>query len=70
MPDLSPVYNQEAVVAFLIDMDAYREILAVMLLQVQLQLMADGMRVDVGFYVGIPFAEHQQHRLVYIVIYQ
>ena len=45
-------------------------ILAVVFLHVQLQLVADGLRVDVGFYAGIPFAEHQQHRLVHVVVYQ
>ena len=64
------VDNQEAVVALLVGVDAYRGILAVVLLHVQLQLVADGLRVDVGFHAGIPFAEHQQHRLVHVVVYQ
>ena len=51
-------------------MDAYLGILAVMLLKVKTELSADGLRIDVGFYVGIPFAEHQQHGLVDIVVYQ
>ena len=36
--DIRPVDNQEAVMAFLVGMDAYRGILAVVLLHVQLQL--------------------------------
>ena len=68
--DVRPVDNQEAVVALFVGMDAYRGILAVVLLYVQLQLVADGLRVDVGFHTGIPFAEHQQHRFVHIVVYQ
>ena len=70
VPDLLAVDNQKAVVAFPAGMDAYRGILAVMLLQVQLQLMADRLCVDVGFHTGIPFAEHQQHGLVDVVVYQ
>ena len=38
--------------------------------EVQLQLVADSLRVDVGFHTGIAFAEHQQHRFVHIVVYQ
>ena len=53
MPDVRPVDNQEAVMALLVDMDAYRRILAAVLLQVQLQLAADGLCVDVGFHAGI-----------------
>lgn len=68
--DVRSVDNQEAVVAFLVSVDAYRGILAVVLLYVQLQLAADGLRIDVGFHVGIPLAEHQQHGLVYVVVYQ
>ena len=45
-------------------------ILAVMLLQVKLQLAADSLSTDVGYYAGITLAEHQQHRLVDIVVYQ
>lgn len=54
----------------LVGMDVYRRILAVMLLQVQLQLVADGLRIDVGFHAGIPLAEHQQYRLIHVVVYQ
>ena len=55
MPDLLGVNNYETVVAFPVDMDAYLGILAVMLLKVKTELSADGLRIDVGFYVGIPF---------------
>ena len=68
--DIRPVDNQEAVMAFLVGMDAYRGILAVVLLHVQLQLRADGLCVDIGFHAGIALAEHQQHRLVHIIVYQ
>ena len=57
MIDVRAVNYQEAVVALLVDVDAYRGILAVVLLHVQLQLVADGLRVDVGFHAGIPLAE-------------
>jgi len=70
MPDVRPVDNQEAVMALLVSMDVYRGILAVVFLQVQLQLVADGLRVDVGINAGIPLAEHQQHGFVDIVVYQ
>ena len=70
MVDIRPVDNQEAVVALLVGMYRYRGILAVMLLQVQLQPGADGLRVDVGRYAGVPLAEHQQHRFVHVVVYQ
>ena len=53
MPDVRPVDYQEAVVAFLADMHLNRRVLAVVLLQVQLQLVADSLRVDVGFHAGI-----------------
>ena len=68
--DFCPVDYQEAVMAFLVSMNAYRGILAVVFLQIQLQLVADGLRVDLGFHAGIPLAEHQQHRLVHVVVYQ
>ena len=70
MPDIRSVYNQEAVVTFLADMHLNQRVLAVVLLQVELQLAADRLRVDVGFHTGIAFAEHQQHRFVHIVVYQ
>ena len=70
MIDVRPVDNQEAVVALLVGVDAYRGILAVVFLQVQLQLVADGLRVDVGLHADIALAEHQQHRLVHVVVYQ
>ena len=70
MPDLLRVDNQETVVAFPAGIDVYRGILAVMLLQVKLQLAADSLSIDVGYYAGITLAEHQQHRLVDIVVYQ
>ena len=38
MPDVRPVDYQEAVVAFLVGVDAYRRVLAVVFLHVQLQL--------------------------------
>ena len=69
MPDLRPVDYQEAVVTFLAGMNAYWWILAVMLLQVQLQPAAGSMHVDVGLHVRIPFAEYQQHGFVDIVDY-
>ena len=53
VPDVRPVDYQEAVMALLVNMDAYRGILAVVLLQVDLQLAADSLRVDVGFHTGI-----------------
>ena len=56
--------------ALLVGVDAYRGILAVVLLHVQLQLVADDLRVDVGLHAGIALAEHQEHRLVHIVVYQ
>ena len=70
VPDLRPVYNQKTVVAFPAGMDVYLGILAVMLLKVKTELSADGLRINIGFYAGIPLAEHQQHGLVDIVVYQ
>ena len=70
VPDFRPVDNQEAVMAFLAGVHLYRRILAVVLLQVQLQLAADLLRVDVGLHADIALAEHQQHRLIYIVVNQ
>ena len=70
MIDVRPVDNQEAVMALLVGMDAYRGILAVVLLQIQLQLVADSLRVYVGLHADIALAEHQQHRLVHIGVYQ
>ena len=67
---IRPIDNQKAVVTLLVGVDSYRGILAVVLLHVQLQLVADGLRVDVGFHAGIPLAEHQQHRLVHVIVYQ
>lgn len=64
------VYNQEAVVTFLVGMGVYRRALAVVLLQIQLQLVADGLRVNVSFHTSLPFAEHQQHRFIHVVVYQ
>ena len=70
MPDVRPVDNQEAVVALLADMHLNRGILAIVLLQVQLQLAADSLRVDVSLHADIAFAEHQQHGLVDVVVNQ
>ena len=70
MPDLRPVYNQKTVVTFLAGMDAYLGILAVMLLKVKTELSADGLRINIGFYSSSTLAEHQQHGLVDIVVYQ
>ena len=33
-------------------------------------MRADGLCVDIGFHAGIALAEHQQHRLVHIIVYQ
>ena len=56
MIDFRSVDNQETVVAFLIGMYVYRRILAVMFLQVQLQLATKCLRVYVGFHADIPLA--------------
>ena len=65
MVDVRPVNNQEAVVALLVGMYRYRGILAVMLLQVQLQLVADGLRVDIGRYAGVPLAALRYGHLLF-----
>ena len=51
MIDFRPVDNQEAVVALLVGVDAYRGILAVVLLHIQLQLVADGLCVYAGIWI-------------------
>ena len=70
MVNVRSIDNQEAVVALLVGMDAYWGILAIVLLHVQLQLLADGLRIDVGFHAGVPLAEHQQHRFVHVIVNQ
>ena len=56
MVDFRVIYYQKTVVALLISVYFYRGILRIVFLQIQFQLVADGLRMDIGCYAGFPLA--------------
>ena len=61
MVDFCAVDNQESVVAFLVYMHFYRRVLTVVALQIQAELLAYPLRVDVGPDPLVTLAEHKQY---------
>ena len=64
------IYYQETIVALLVGLHLYRRVLAVVLLNIQFQLMADGMCINHCNHTFITLAQHQQYGIVHIIIYQ
>ena len=58
---------QETIVALLVGLHLYRRVLAV---NIQFQLMADGMCINRCNHTFITLAQHQQYGIVHIIIYQ
>ena len=62
------VYYQETIVALLIGFHLYSWVLAIVLLNIQFQLMADSMCIDGCCHSSITFTQHQQYRIIHIIV--
>ena len=64
----SIVHNQETVMRELTCPDIDGRVLVVMSVKVEPELRSDALRVDGGRYSRLPFAQHEQHVLINIVV--
>ena len=64
------VHNQEPVMAELACPHIDGRILAVELVKVEPKLRSDALRVDRSRYSRLPFAQHEQHALINVVVYE
>lgn len=70
MIHLGIINDKETVVGELARPDVDGWILVIELVQVQLKLGSDALRIDSGRYSRLPFAKHEQYALINIVVNQ
>ena len=64
------VYYQETIVTLFVGLHLYRRVLAVVFLDIQIQLTTDGMRINRCDYTFITLTQHQQNGIVHIIVNQ
>ena len=68
MVHVSFINDQKTVVTVPIRPDSDRRVLAVIPVEINLKLLCDALRVDGGRYSRLPFAQHEQHALINVVV--
>ena len=64
------VYYQETIMTFLVGLHLYLWVLAVVLLDIQIQLTTDGMCINHCGHTFITLTQHQQNGIVHIIVNQ